>query len=424
MPRLLTLGILAAATIVCSASTVRPTISGNVVGPDGKPLPHTTVLIYHAGVKTGYSTYCPSCYVDCGKRVLTDSKGNFQIKDLAPDLWFELLAVKDGYVPQFAKKVDPAKTSSVALTLRIKPPITDFSGVVRGRVIDDQGQPIPNAVVNPVGVVTDDKGSSMYGTFPGLDPIAVTNKGGEFEIAYAKTTPKMLLNIEARAMAPKFVVMETGPERHSVALSEGATITGRLIANGKPVANAEIGVMPKTRGGFGMNLAVSGDPYNEIRIGTRPNGTFTIANVPEPVDWYVYPKMNSISQLGAANPVEVETTRDNQYIKAGDLLIQSGYLLKGTVILSDNKPIPDGMRIIISSDKVWDSQTTTLTSDGNFEFTNLPAGSYAISPSVKGYHIKGTRNRPFDLPVSIEHNVEDYTVTIYPGPYDPNNPDK
>jgi hypothetical protein len=26
--------------------------------------------------------------------------------------------------------------------------------------------------------------------------------------------------------------------------------------------------------------------------------------------------------------------------------------------------------------------------------------------------------------VSIEHNVEDYTVTIYPGPYDPNNPDK
>ena len=33
--------------------------------------------VYHAGVKKGYSTYCPSCYVDCGKRNITDNQGMF-----------------------------------------------------------------------------------------------------------------------------------------------------------------------------------------------------------------------------------------------------------------------------------------------------------------------------------------------------------
>jgi hypothetical protein len=62
----------------------------------------------------------------------------------------------------------------------------------------------------------------------------------------------------------------------------------------------------------------------------------------------------------------------------------------------------------------------TLGSDGHFEFTSLPAGTYSIYPSVKGYHIKGTRNRPFALPVSIDHDLDGFTITIYSGPYNPN----
>ncbi len=412
MIRPLLLGVLFAGAAICSATTVRSALSGRVVDATGKPLPHTTVMVYHAGVKTGYSTFCPSCYTDCGKRVLTDSKGNFKIKNLAPELWFELLAVRDGYIPEFAKRVDPAKDANVTMTLAVRPPTTDFDGVVRGLVMDSDGSPVQDAVVNSVGIIMGK--SSGYGSFDGLEPIAVTNKKGEFEIAYAKPTPKMLLSIEARAMAPKFIVMETGPERHSVVLSEGAAITGRLVANGKPVGNAEIGLIAKNRGGFGNNLTIMGDPYNEIRIGTKPNGSFTITNVPEPVDWYVYAKMSSISRLGATNPVEVKLTRDKQYVNAGNLAIQPGYRLKGALLLSDNKRIPEGMRITIDSDRVWDSQTTVLTSDGHFEFTNLPAGEYHIFPSVRGYRMKGSRFRPDELSVSIDHDVDALTVTVFP----------
>ena len=55
----------------------RLTLIGRVSDSAGKPVEHATVMVYHAGVKKGYSTYCPSCYVDCGKRTITDNQGMF-----------------------------------------------------------------------------------------------------------------------------------------------------------------------------------------------------------------------------------------------------------------------------------------------------------------------------------------------------------
>ena len=69
----------------------RLTLTGKVSDSSGKPVEHVTVMVYHAGVKKGYSTYCPSCYADCGKRTVTDNQGMFTFKGLSPDLWFQLL---------------------------------------------------------------------------------------------------------------------------------------------------------------------------------------------------------------------------------------------------------------------------------------------------------------------------------------------
>lgn len=92
--------LLIAAVFCCTAllswATARPGLTGTVLDSNGAPLSGVTVMVYHAGVKVGYSTFCPSCYLDCGKRTITDKDGTFQFKDLAPDLWFTLLAARDG----------------------------------------------------------------------------------------------------------------------------------------------------------------------------------------------------------------------------------------------------------------------------------------------------------------------------------------
>jgi len=155
-----------------------------------------------------------------------------------------------------------------------------------------------------------------------------------------------------------------------------------------------------------------GNPYEVVRIGTDANGRFTIPNVPAPVDWYIYPTMESISSLGAASPIEVRVSKDGQYLQAPDLVIQPGFHVRGAVRQSDNKPIADGMRVILSSETVWDSQTVPLAADGHFEFTNLPAGKYTISASVRGYHERTPQYGP--TPLSVDRDIDNFTTTIYP----------
>ena len=57
----------------------------------------------------------------------------------------------------------------------------------------------------------------------------------------------MLLEIEARGYAPKWQVAATGEQRGTIILERGAAIRGRLVDHGKPMANAEVAIVPITR---------------------------------------------------------------------------------------------------------------------------------------------------------------------------------
>jgi hypothetical protein len=64
--------LLLAAILSSAASllgpTPRPSLTGTVLDSNGSPLAGAAVMVYHAGVMVGYTTFCPSCYIDCGKR--------------------------------------------------------------------------------------------------------------------------------------------------------------------------------------------------------------------------------------------------------------------------------------------------------------------------------------------------------------------
>ncbi len=388
----------------------RATLTGKVTDARGNPLEHATVIVYHAGVKKGYSTFCPSCYTDCGKRAITDAGGSFTFDGLSRDLWFELLVVRDGYTPAFIKRVDPLGGPAATASLVVRTPVRDPNRAVRGRVVDAHGTPVRDAVVTPKGILTSG-GLALYGTPQGLDPIAVTSEKGEFEIAYSESASKMALMVEPRAMAPKFIVLPTGSERQTVTVSDGAIVRGRLVENSKPVAGAEIGLNPREPWLGTANLAVSGSFYDEIRIGTQADGSFAITNVPAHEEWNIYGKMESIASQGATDPVALATTHDDQEVNVGDISIKHGYRLRGKVVLSDRKPIPNGMRIFIVSDRTRDTQTAPLAADGSFEFLSLARGKYSLFPSVKGYE------RPKDtlqIEAPIDHDLDSFIVILDP----------
>jgi hypothetical protein len=366
-------------------------------------------MVYHAGVKTGYSVFFPSCYRDCGKRTVTARDGSFTIKRLDSDLWFKLLVVRDGYTAAFVERVDPSLgPAGAALTPRA--PVDDPSRVVLGRVVDQHGRPLGAAVVVPEGVtaVVQGRAGSMIGEIKGLEPMAVTNQKGEFELAYSEKATGMLLRVEAPGMATKVIAVPTGAKRETITVSDGALIHGRLVNHGTPVGGAEIGLIPQNRGEFGDKLRVIGDPYDEIRIGTQEDGSFVIPNVPTPVDWYVYGKMEAITALGATDAVKCSTTRDSEEVNVGDIQIIPGHRLRGRITLSDGAAVADGMRVSIFADRSpRESQTAIIGHDGRFEFASLPTGKYEILCSVRGYRLQG-------IEATIDRDIDDFAIALDP----------
>ena len=402
-----------------SSAMDRLRVTGTVSDDNGKPVEHATVLVYKAGVKKGYSIYCPTCYVDCGKRAITDRNGMFTIQGLSPDLWFQLLVALDGYQPIFVNKVDPSVGQPIAATLARRKRAGDVKRLFRGRVRDSRGLAVRDAIVKPVGIILDDKTGARYGAIEGLEPVAITNKDGEFQLNSSNSALKLLVSVEARGMSSRFDVIPSGTRNHLITVADGAVVRGRLVENGKPVSNAEVGLIGRPRGGFGPRLQLSGYPYEEIRIGTQSDGRFVITNVPAPADWYVYGKMASLATRGATGAVECSTRHNAEIVEIGDIQIKPAYRFLGKVVLSDGKPIPEGMRVTISAQRVWDDQTAALPPDGHFEFIGLASDDYSLFASVKGYSLAKTPVTKKEADgniqtITLSNDIKGYVIQLDP----------
>jgi len=409
-----TAALAAAAFLALSpASAVeRATVTGKVADADGKPVEHATVLVYSAGVRKGYSIYCPTCWVDCGKHSATDAEGNFRISGLDPELVFDLLVVRDGYSSLFVRKVDPEKGPAGTVVMKPRTSPENPRQLVRGEVVDAHGRPVRDAVVEQQGVTYRGEDGRMGTRFGGaqdwIDSLAVTNEKGDFEIAFSKPAERMILNVQPRGMSAKLFTEDTGPDRKIMTVTDGATIRGRLVRDGKPVANAEIGLSTHNRR--------SGTVLPEMRVGTKEDGTFAITNVPPGRIYYLYGRMDSLAGRGlAAELVECETKDDGQEVDVGDVHVRPGLTLRGKVILSDGKPIPPDMRFNLFCDRASDSQSVVMTPDGSFEFQGLAGGVYEVQPSVRGYRLADG----FTTEVLVHRDVNNLVLRLVPAPPGP-----
>jgi len=374
---------------------------GKVLDADGKPIEHAAVLVYSAGVKKGFSIFCPTCYVDCGKRTFTDSDGKFTIPGLNSDLFFNLLVVREGYSAKFVSKVDPEKGPAETAVMKKRLPPENPSQIIRGRVLDPKGEPVRDALVEQGGAILE-RGTA-FGNGGWTDPMAVTNESGDFEIAYSKPLVAAIVQVSPRAMAPQLSTVPSGTDRKVITVTEGATIRGRLVRNGEPVGQAEIGLSTHTRR--------SGEALPEVRVGTDDEGKFALTNIPPGRIWYLYAKMESLGSRGlAAEIVECATKSDGQDLNLGDVPVRPAYTLRGKVVLSDGKPIPPDMRINLFSDRVPDSQSLTLASTGDFEFKGLGRGVYQLAPSVKDYEARD----PQSFELLIEGDVNNFEARLQP----------
>jgi protocatechuate 3,4-dioxygenase beta subunit len=379
------LALSAAVLLAAAPPQVQPGIdlAGTVTDIDGRPLPGATVYVYTAGPRQGIGSFCPSCYVDCGKRQVTDARGRFRLPSLDRSLLFRILTVSEGYEPAFTPKVDPLQ-GEIGVKLRK----TDLSREdpqrrVTGRVLDPSGQPVVGATVEPVGFRTL-LGEGEFGETPGLDALAITNGRGEFRFRVPEPGVFAYALINARGLAPRVVAdLTAGSGRpHDVTLPLGTTLMGSVRnSSGQGVPDAVVHVVP-------TELRI--EQFTKWQeIATDADGRFTLPNVPADREYRVATRMDSLIGAGVGTAGRTVLAGKDGTVTGGlELTALPATVLAGQVVLTDGKPVPPGTQILLSRQGTWDAQTAILDAGGRFRFQAVPREeTMGLFVRVPGYHI-------------------------------------
>nr|AHZ45657.1 peptidase M56 [uncultured bacterium] len=300
---------------------------------------------------------------------------------------FRLLAVADGHTPALTPKLVDPRAGPVTFKLAAHDlDKRDPALVLKGRVLDEDRKPVAGAVVEPWGFQKGQRGQG--GGLKGFDHLAVTNNKGEFRLGVPEPGLEVWVQVGARFMAAQKAWLLAGPKAHDLTLVTGASVTGRLLKDGKPLAGVAVGLAQKSR-----------DPFTfvgDFQAATDEMGVFRIPHVLPRVEYFLYGKMDSLRAHGAIAVKEVRTGASGAEVDVGDLAVAPGHKLTGQVVLADDKPVPEGARVLVSREEAWDTQQAVVDKDGHFALEGLPPERYSLSVRVPGYRLS-PKNGSYDL---------------------------
>jgi hypothetical protein len=328
-----------------------------------------------------------------------------------------VLVVAKGYEPTFFEKVDPVTGPLEAPLQRFERPGLQPNAQLLGRVVDSEGRPIEGAVVSPQGVERGE--GTTWGGLRGIDPLAVTDARGEFLITADKPFDALALKVEARLFARRtFLHVASGDTRHDLKVTEGASVVGRVLKDGRPLGGVAIGLVSVQR-----NVEVF---TGEYVIGTMDDGAFLFVNVPPEMEYHVYGEMDSLAPHGAIPSTKLRTRGDGTTADAGELRVRPGHRLAGRVKFSDGGHIPEHTRVLVSREEAWDSTFMKLDAQGRFAFTNVPAEKLNVSVRVPRYRLAAANGsldsyNPFRLVGKLTGDKTNLTILLEPGDHLPSD---
>jgi hypothetical protein len=389
-----------------TAAEVDSNLTGQIQQSNGAPIEGATVFVLSAAPKTGTSPFCPSCYPDCGKTAKSNAEGAFTVAGVSAQLRFRLLATAKGFAPTLIDKVEAgAKPVEVTLVPRDTTNIP-AERAVRGRITDPNGNAVVGAVLEVSGVASEEHHRS-FGNVQGADRMAVTDENGEFLLTSPSAIYSMFIRLSARSFANQTLELTTGTP-HPLTMSEGATLTGRLVSGGQPIANAGVGL---------RSLDLSADTsLGHFEVGTDENGRFTFTNLPASTDYRLCSLTETMGTKGTIAARSVHVGRNGTTTNLGDIPAEPGFRISGRVVLDPPGEIPADAKISVTRRDAWDHLTVPVSPSGEFEIDHVPAEIVMLSTRVPWYQISA-KNKSYDwlnrrLVGKIEGNVDDLEVLL------------
>lgn len=366
-------------------------IDGAVKDEQGQPIAGATVFVYEAVPKVGPAD-CPSCYADCGKRSETGQFGEFHLPALDSLLRFKLFVVRQGYLPQFVSRVDTAK-SLVDVSLKKLSPAESPDKRINGKVVDPQGNPVKGALIVVKGLRFEN--STVFGSSV-IDPLAVSDEQGVFTLNSSQHFSGAILDVETRTFAKtRFASVTPGELLHELKLTEGSSVTGRLLKDGVPLSGVEVSLFDVIRG--------AENSMGRFSALTSESGKFTFLNIPSSRNYNFNAKMQSLNEKGCLTNRVVKLGGDGTKSDLGDLGVKPGFLVAGRVKLPAGHVLPAGSKMVLQRYEKADAYAVPVEDDGSFRFENVPGELMEMWVRLDGYRMS-LRNASM-FPPSPDHLI-------------------
>ena len=226
--------------------------------------------------------------------------------------------VARGFVPAYTTKHIEPEAGDVPIAL--KPHDLDRrrpERVFRGRVVNENGDPVARAILEPEGVQRGQGGQFEALGELGIDPLAVTDDDGTFRLGVGQDGDALYLMIKAPFLAPeKTQPLAAGPTTHTITLGVGVTVRGSVVKQGKPLANVEMGMVQVDRNVVSY--------LGHFEFATDRNGKFNFVNIPPNQSWYLYGLMDSLKGFGSILTGNLKNEGHGSTLELGEIEVQPG----------------------------------------------------------------------------------------------------
>ena len=382
-----------------------------VVLLEGRPVPGVHVSLFSASPTNGPGTVCPSCPPDCRKSATTDSDGRFRIEALDPTLRFDVLVHGPGCAPKLLYEVDPGRGP---IQVKVEPPpqVAVPEQRVRGRVVDTAGRPIPGAVIRRHRVQQMDGGHQYGGD--SFDGLAVTDAQGEFALNATEPFRSVDVQVVCPSFAARFFTqLRGGLLVANLVMTPGASLTGRVLHQGRPVPGVVLGLWSGDR-----LLDLSPEP---VWIRTDSQGRFALQNLPPETAFSFIGQIESVGSFGAIGPRTLRTPKDGLSLDMGDVAVERAHRLAGRVVLPGGAKPPEGIHLQMSVSDRPDRVQLKLDPRGAFEVRGIPSGEVELSFRAPGYRLSDRNPSlepliPYRLVGRVEKDLTNLVFLIEKGP--------
>jgi len=169
---------------------------------------------------------------------------------------------------------------------------------------------------------------------------------------------------------------------HELTLVAGASLQGRLLHAGKPVAHADVRL-----DNFGSE---SGSTFWHYSALTDDQGRFSFAHLPPNRSCALYGTMASLADRGAIPKQRVSVGENGSTNDLDDVKLNLSFKVEGRIRLSDGKPVPADTRLTLRRRNMVNMQDLlqcAAYTNGVFHFAGVPAEPIQLLLHVPGYQL-------------------------------------